>query len=351
MAKKINVNNILAGLDEVKAVTETLSVTPTHENVPTRYIHPNPNNEAAKNDTPEDIADLAAGIQTNGLIHPLAVNQLSDTEYRIISGERRFKAITTHLRWDAIPCTVYHNISPAAETVTLLIANLQAREYTVAQKLSFYRELDAALHQMKESGEYKGGISKGVAQLLGVSDRQVRKYKRITENLTENQVKNVTNINEAAAAASEKLQITLSDEKNNSKTPSAPAGTSDLDKNLKALDAIIDTPRIGYALQNQLDRDATWEFYITQLPTTKEAIAFLKPKYGYDGNMGWNYPDGESGEITRRSARINIEYGQRQMAVKYGQADSIIREMIKSGKWLQQSDKYYKISKTLSELK
>jgi ParB/RepB/Spo0J family partition protein len=343
MSKKINVGNILAGLNEVKAVTESLSVTPTHESIPARYIKLNPHNTAAENDTPESIAELAAGIKAAGLIHPLAVNKISDTEYRLISGEHRYKAITTHLGWETIPCTVYPNISLAAETVTLLIANLQTREYTVAQKLGFYKELDTALHQMKENGEYQGSISKGVAQLLGVSDRQIRKYKQITENMTEEEQKNITNINEAAAAAAQRPKVIAEETSGNQNSNDPPS----IDNELEVIDAAIWNPRIGFALQHQLNRDETWRFYTCQLPTAKEAVAFLKPSCGYSGSSGWDYPDGKGGGITRRSGYMEVEYGRKRITVKYGEADTIIRELIRSGKWLQEKDIYFEAAQTL----
>jgi len=86
---------------------------------------------------------------------------------------------------------VYDNISLNAAQLKLHIANLDVREYTTAQKLQFYSDTEQLLHSMKESGEYTGPIQQGIAELLGVSERQVRKYKTITGNLLQDQLQQV----------------------------------------------------------------------------------------------------------------------------------------------------------------
>lgn len=181
---KINIANINAGMDKVKSITESLSNISHAENVPIDCIKPAANNPYASNDTDESLRELAMSIQANGLINPITLNKVTNTEYQIISGERRYKAITRHLPWKSIPCTVFDHISYNAAQLKLHIANLDVREYTTSQKLQFYQETDRLLRSMKESGEFTGAIQQGVAELLGVSDRQVRKYKTIIENLS-----------------------------------------------------------------------------------------------------------------------------------------------------------------------
>jgi len=188
---KINIANINAGMNKVKTITESLSNISHSENVPIDCIKPSTNNPYASNDTDDDLKELAMSIQTNGLINPLAVNKVSDTEYQIISGERRYKAISKNLTWKTIPCTVFDHISYNAAQLKLHIANLDVREYTTGQKLQFYTETDRLLRSMKESGEFTGAIQQGIAELLGVSDRQVRKYKTITENLSSEQQQSI----------------------------------------------------------------------------------------------------------------------------------------------------------------
>lgn len=157
----------------------------------------NPNNTAAANDTKESIEQLADSISASGLIHPITVNKLGEHKYMILSGERRYKAITTFLEWEYIPCTVYENLDNDMVSVVTVQANLQAREYSAADKLRLYGELETALKNLKAAGRFKGGISRGIAQLLGVSEQQVWKYKKITSELPSNEVNKIKNINDA----------------------------------------------------------------------------------------------------------------------------------------------------------
>lgn len=155
----------------------------------------NPNNTAALNDTPESIEQLADSISASGLIHPITVNKVEEHKYMILSGERRFKAITSYLDWEYIPCTVYENLDNDMVSVVTVQANLQAREYSASDKLQLYCELENALKNLKAAGKYKGGISRGIAQLLGVSEQQVWKYKKIISELPNEEIKKVKNIN------------------------------------------------------------------------------------------------------------------------------------------------------------
>ena len=152
------------------------------ENVPVEYITPSKDNPYAENDKEEDIYELAMSIQANGLINPITLNKVSNTQYIIISGERRYKAITQYLHWPKIPATVYNNLSPNAAQLILHTANLEVREYTASQKLDYYIKTEALLQSMKNSGEYSGSIQKGISEALGVSTHQIRKYKKIIES-------------------------------------------------------------------------------------------------------------------------------------------------------------------------
>ena len=161
------------------------------QDVPVEYIVPAERNPYAKGDTEEEIHELAMSIQVNGLIYPLLLNKISDTEYRIIAGEKRYKAITRYLHWDTIPSTVHEHLSQNAAQLMLNAANLDVREYSSGQKLQFYMEVELVLRDMKDSGEYTGALQRGISEMLGISTHQVRKYKRIVEYLPEEQLQKV----------------------------------------------------------------------------------------------------------------------------------------------------------------
>jgi ParB-like chromosome segregation protein Spo0J len=159
--------------------------------IPVEYIYPAKDNPYAANDTDEALYALAMSIQINGLLNPLVLHKISDTEYRIISGEKRYMAITRYLHWSTIRATVKENLSANAARLMLHAANLDVREYTSAQKLKFYMDAKKLLQRMKESGEYSGPLQKGIADLLGMSEHQVRKYQKIMESLPRRQLNRI----------------------------------------------------------------------------------------------------------------------------------------------------------------
>lgn len=169
---RINLTNIEQGLQKVKTQAEGLENTPKAENVPAHLIAFASDNPYAEDDTDESLYDLAMSIQANGLLHPLTVNRKADgSEYTLISGERRFKAIEKHLHWRNIPCTVYRNLSLDSAQLKLHIANLEVREYTAGQKLQRFQELEALLTRMKESSP------SGTGEIEGAEANPKRKYK------------------------------------------------------------------------------------------------------------------------------------------------------------------------------
>lgn len=183
----VNLENINLGLNRVADITEKLKNVSHFENVPVKYIRTASNNPYKENDSEQTISELADSIEANGLIHPLCVNQVSATEYVIISGERRFTAIIKYLHWVTIPCNVYDDLSENEAELKLHLANLEAREYSSAQKLRFYEAVEKLIQNMIDAGEYSGSKQQAISQVLNVSTRQVRKYKTICENLDDSQ--------------------------------------------------------------------------------------------------------------------------------------------------------------------
>ncbi len=198
----VNLKKLAARMQAVKNSASVLNKLAYSASIPVQYIHPSDDNLCARLDTDESIADLAASIDANGLLHPLTVNKVSETEYRIISGERRFRAITTYLHWDTVDCRVFEHIDGPKSFLMLLSANLAVREYTAGEKLSFYKAAVNALVQMDAPA-----TQKDLAKVLGVSDRQVKKYKAISSLSEEDQEairKGILSINEAYAKATGK---------------------------------------------------------------------------------------------------------------------------------------------------
>ena len=176
---RINMANIQSALGKVKDAAAPLQNQGHTENVPVEYIHPSSRNIFNETDTDESIKELADDIAACGLEHPIAVNKIASDNYRIISGERRYRAMTEYLHRKTIPCMVFENLSEDQEQLRLFMANLSVREYTASQKYRFYLEVKTLLEKMKASGEYKGGMQKGIADILNVTKRQVARYSSI----------------------------------------------------------------------------------------------------------------------------------------------------------------------------
>ena len=181
--KKLNLGNINAGLSTIKELANENAGIARDELIDVSLIDFANKNTYAANDTDDSIRDLADQIETVGLLNPLGVIQ-SGNRYKLFSGERRYRAITQYLHWDKIPCRIFEGVSAGRAQLMLHIAN-GGRNYTAEQKLALYEEYRALLDELKASGEFKGGIQKGVAELMHVSDRQVRTYRTMSEQLTE----------------------------------------------------------------------------------------------------------------------------------------------------------------------
>lgn len=181
--KKLNFGTIADGLNTLQNTLEQNSGIGWSELVDANTIDFAEKNSYAADDTDETIRELAEQIEVAGLLTPLGVIK-EGNRYRLFSGERRYKAITTYLHWEKIPCQVFQGVTPNKAQLMLHMAN-GARDYTPARKLELYEEYNALLREMKSTGEFTGPIQKGVAELLHVSDRQVRTYRTMAEQLTQ----------------------------------------------------------------------------------------------------------------------------------------------------------------------
>lgn len=144
------------------------------------------------NDYPiTEIEALAEEIRTFGLINPLNVKPTNGAgkKYTIISGERRYTAIKLLLSEGdtsfekGIPCWIDTKIEDELEErIKLILANTQ-REMSD----EFKRKKTIELYDLYQAWANKTGkkinIGKLVAQNLGISDRQVMRYKKIEKEL------------------------------------------------------------------------------------------------------------------------------------------------------------------------
>ena len=354
---KLNINNISAGLQQVKSVAESLANISHYELVPLEYIEPAEKNPFSENDDDQSRYEVAMSIQANGLIEPLAVNKKSPEKYTLISGEHRFTAIRQYLsdKFSKIPCMVFEGLTDDEAELKLYEANNQ-REYTAEQKFRRYQELDALLRRMKESGTYHGAIQKGLAERLGVSTRQIRKYQAVMELPAEKRqavIAGKISINDASRPA--KLKTAWNPETHDRKTGDGKSGTGSAFGKGQPEDSLggngtgsaqesenADSPlsddQIKTAIkQHYLGKQADlFLFYLFQVPTTQEAISELKPDYGYSGGTV-AFEKGSTGDCTAKPARLEINWERSNVTLTYSQVDAKVREMIRAGEWISRA--------------
>lgn len=204
---KLDLNNIHRSAEQTSKLTYSLKLLPHLQTIRCDKIRFHPQNRFARHDDDAAVQELADSIRVNGLISPIAVNDRGGGVYRLLSGERRFKAVCLE-EISTIECNVYDHLDDATELRILYAANLDVRKYSNAEILDFYKELYNIIKKQLESGEYQGGINDEISKIMNISSRQVRKYALICDELTEEEQQSIADkklsINSAAKIASQR---------------------------------------------------------------------------------------------------------------------------------------------------
>ena len=134
-----------------------------------------------------DIDDLAEDIKINGLNHNLVVRPTENGTYELISGERRYTALSKlvnegNKQFASVPCKIVELNDLDAEIV-LIQANAQTRELSESEKLKQVQRLSELYKAKKANGEKVGKIREVIANDLKLSPTQVGRYERINNNL------------------------------------------------------------------------------------------------------------------------------------------------------------------------
>lgn len=183
MSKRFN-------LAEFVQAPETVSESDTMEitMIPVTRIRMNPRNFYET----EDVGDLVDSITMNGLMDPIVVYKGSGILYTILSGHRRYRAITIirggkghEHDFDEVPCIVRPAPADAArEDILLIQANSTGRIRTAKDMAEEARRLTAAFTQLKKEGaDLPGRVRDMVADAMGVSKSKVARIQAIEHNL------------------------------------------------------------------------------------------------------------------------------------------------------------------------
>ncbi|MCQ2603537.1 MAG: ParB/RepB/Spo0J family partition protein [Spirochaetia bacterium] len=139
-------SNLLGEKKRLGRGLEALMKTEYSENVQTDMkididkIIPNPNQPRKEFDL-SALEELAASIKEKGIIQPILVEKENDGRYRIIAGERRYRAAKM-AGLTAIP-VVFGTFTPREKLEIALIENIQRKDLTPIEEANAYNALMA----------------------------------------------------------------------------------------------------------------------------------------------------------------------------------------------------------------
>ncbi len=151
--------------------------------IPLAEIHPNPRNFYPR---VENLEELEASIQANGLLEPLTVVPDEGGGYRLISGHNRFAAlrrIQNPEHWNEVPCLVLPAMDEHVELAAIIEANRQ-RVKTPALLAEEAEKLTQAYMARKRAGEdLPGRIRDRVAEAMQISKTKLANLSAIRKGI------------------------------------------------------------------------------------------------------------------------------------------------------------------------
>ncbi|MBY0757333.1 ParB/RepB/Spo0J family partition protein [Clostridium sardiniense] len=176
-------------LNSISKNVQKASKLEAKENFKVQYIDIKDINRSNKNFYEiVNIDELAEDIKLNGLNHNLVVRKLGNESYELLSGERRYTALTKLVNegnktFALVPCKVIEANDTDAEII-LIQANAQTRELSDIEKLKQIQRLKELYQNKKKNGEkIPGKIREIIANDLKLSPTQVGRYERINNKL------------------------------------------------------------------------------------------------------------------------------------------------------------------------
>lgn len=128
----------------------------------------------------EDMSALIESVKSNGILTPLIVRPIEDSdEFEVISGHRRLYA-ATKAGLETVPAFI-HPVDRAAAAVELVDSNLHRDHILPSEKAFAYKlKMEALAHQgsSRQVGE-KWSVAK-ISEAAKESERQIHRYIRLT---------------------------------------------------------------------------------------------------------------------------------------------------------------------------
>jgi len=111
----------------------------TASRLPLKALVPNPK-QPRRTFSETELAELAASIEENGLLQPLLVRPLGDSDrYELVAGERRLRAVKS-LGWEDVPVLV-RDVDDDTLLVLALVENLQREALNPMEEAAGYHAL------------------------------------------------------------------------------------------------------------------------------------------------------------------------------------------------------------------
>ncbi len=125
-----------------------------------------------------DLTQLIDSIKREGLIHPIAVLSIGESQYKLLAGGRRYRACLLGGVFE-IPVRVYKNINPDIEKSIELYENLCRKQLDYVEELNLKKqihELHVKMHGAAKAGPgVKGWTQQDTAKLLGEKQPNINK--------------------------------------------------------------------------------------------------------------------------------------------------------------------------------
>ncbi|WP_171208439.1 MULTISPECIES: ParB/RepB/Spo0J family partition protein [unclassified Ruegeria] len=133
-------------------------------NVPIEKLKANPN-QPRRTFSQDQLDDLAASIKEKGIIQPLIVRAINDSEYEIVAGERRWRAAQM-AQLHEIPVIV-REFDDTEVLEVAIIENIQRADLNAVEEAAGYRQLmDKFGHTQEKLSEALGKSRSHIANLM-----------------------------------------------------------------------------------------------------------------------------------------------------------------------------------------
>lgn len=157
------------GLDALFFETSAQETNDSIVMIRTAMIEPNPN-QPRKTFDQAALDELAASIVENGLLQPILVREIQNGYYRIIAGERRWRACK-QAEITEIPCLIRNDLDDRQIAEVALIENIQRRDLNAIEEAQAYRALITEYNLTQREVAEKVGVSReNVANILRLLD-------------------------------------------------------------------------------------------------------------------------------------------------------------------------------------